>query len=382
MESLGISSLALSLFALAVGALVAVIAHNAWSGRRRRGATANDGGGGADSAQSGSGTAVASGERRRAEPSFGAPEETAGVTPEAEPPLPAAADGQAAPRLDPLTDCIIEFELDAPVAAERLLPTLQGLRRAGAKPVVVEGCLACDDARANGANPQSLAVDGADADPQAQDPVAQPDWIPVTAGRRLSRVRIGVLLANRHGPLNAMEYSEFVAGVQALADQLAVLGDTPDMGAVLQRARSLDERLAALDALVGINVQASQPLGPAELAGLARECGCVERGNNRFARLAPGGEVLFSLSLSDLPERLSLLLDVPRAPAGASPWESLLECARHCATRLDGRLVDDQGRELAEGALARIGEQVSARQQALTDAGIEPGSVLALRVFN
>jgi hypothetical protein len=179
-----------------------------------------------------------------------------------------------------------------------------------------------------------------------------------------------------------MEYSEFVAGVQALADQLGLLGDTPDMNAVLQRARALDERYAALDAQVGINVQVDAPLGLADLAGVAQACGCVERGNNRYARLTSGGDVLFSLSLSDLPDRLSLLLDVPRAPAVEDPWGCMVECASRCAEALGGRLVDDQGRQLPDAALARIGGQLAERQRSLTDAGVEPGSPLALRVFN
>jgi hypothetical protein len=390
MESLGLSSLALSLFGLAVAILVAVVAHNAWSGRRRRG------GEGADASRVSptgpGGMATPAGDPQRAEPRFDQTSVDESVSSEAAAMPAGGSDAPPSVRLDPLTDCIIEFELDAPVAAERLLPMLQGLRRAGDKPVIVEACPARPEGP--GATPMSAgmpadpSVELRDTDTEAASaadgtgPVAPTDWMPLAAGRRVSRVRIGVLLANRHGALNAMAYSEFVAGVQLVAEQLAVLGDTPDMNAVLQRARALDERLGALDALVGINVQTPQPLSLAELAGVARECGCVERGNNRFARLAPGGEVLYSLSLSDIPERLSLLLDVPRAPAAADPWASLLACARHCAMRLDGALVDDQGRELGEGALARIGEQVAARQSALAQAGFEPGSPLALRAFN
>jgi len=396
MESLGLSSLALSLFGLAVAVLVAVVAHNAWSGRRRRLADTADASRVSATGPAGMGTPGS--DPPRAEPRFDqTAADQAGSSESAATPV-GGPEMQPGVRLDPLTDCIIEFELDAPVAAERLLPMLQGMRRAGDKPVIVEACsarpdgagataMSSGDPAAMPSDPSAGAHD-ADTDPQAgaaaegPGPVAPPDWLPLAAGRRVSRVRIGVLLANRHGPLNAMAYSEFVAGVQLLAEQLAVLGDTPDMNAVLQRARALDERLGALDALVGINVQTPQPLTPAELAGVARECGCVERGNNRFARLAPGGEVLYSLSLSDVPERLSLLLDVPRAPAGSDPWASLLACARHCAMRLDGALVDDQGRELGEGALARIGEQVAVRQGALAQAGFEPGSPLALRAFN
>lgn len=381
-EQLGLSSLALSLFALALIGLAAVIVHNVWSTRRRR-----------------------AGLRER--PQTSAPD-TAGTAPvmHAEPPGAGATDDTAADvlartiaaaeavpaaaRLDPRTDCIVEFVLDAPVPGERILAIAQNLRRAGGKPVGIEGLPVAERlGAAPSADPPMTATSGADAnaDPQA-DADAQAEqpppaaWVPLAAGQRLGRVRIGVLLANRHGPLNAMEYSEFVGGVQALADQLGLLGDTPDMNAVLQRARALDERYAALDAQVGINVQVDAPLGLADLAGVAQACGCVERGNNRYARLTGGGEVLFSLSLSDLPDRLSLLLDVPRAPAAEEPWARMVECAMRCAEALGGRVVDDQGRPLPEAALARIGGQLADRQRSLADAGVEPGSPLALRVFN
>ncbi|HPU52616.1 MAG TPA: cell division protein ZipA C-terminal FtsZ-binding domain-containing protein, partial [Burkholderiaceae bacterium] len=262
------------------------------------------------------------------------------------------------PRLHPLTDCIIEFQMAEAVPSDRLLATSHAFRRVGSKPVVIEGSTT------------------------ATDEPGQSSWAPLAARQRLFRVRVGVLLANRHGPLNAMEYSEFVTGVQALAEQLAVLGDTPDMNAILQRARSLDESCAALDAQIGLNVDAPDALSLVDLARLAHETGCVERGNNRHARLTEHGEVVFSLSLSDVPTRLSLLLDVPRAPLGAQPWPEMVACARHCAQRLGGRLVDDQGRALTDVSLERIEQQLTERQQALSSAGLVPGSTLALRVFN
>lgn len=381
-EQLGLSSLALSLLALALIGLAAVVVHNVWSSRRRRAglrerasampadAAAERAGATAPAAHAGSPVASA------------ADNAPADVPTQAV----AAADGvPVAARLDPRTDCIVEFVLDSPVPGERILAIAHGLRRAGGKPVGIEALLAADRAGAAQAADQPAAAGSADAADTTTDNAeaeARPAWVPLAAGQRLERVRIGVLLANRHGPLNAMEYSEFVGGVQALADQLGLLGDTPDMNAVLQRARALDERYASLDAQVGINVQVGAPLGLADLAGVAQACGCVERGNNRYARLAAGGEVLFSLSLSDLPDRLSLLLDVPRAPVAEEPWARMVECATRCAEALGGRLVDDQGRPLPEAALERIGGQLADRQRSLADAGVEPGSPLALRVFN
>ena len=179
-----------------------------------------------------------------------------------------------------------------------------------------------------------------------------------------------------------MEFSEFVAGVHALAEQLSVLADTPDMSAVLARARELDESCEQLDAQVGLGVEAPEALGVADLARLAQACGCVERGNNRYARLGESGEVLFSLALADAPNRLTLLLDVPRAPAAQQPWRAMLECAQRCAQALGGVLTDDGGRPVAPEHLARIDQQIDQRYGSLEAAGFPAGSALALRLFN
>ncbi|MBU6271022.1 MAG: hypothetical protein KGQ67_06945 [Betaproteobacteria bacterium] len=350
------SSLAVSALVLVVLGVAAVLGYNAWQSRRR-GARLRE-------VATPAPSAAASGAGGRTEPSLGMADDPAQAAP-GEPPRIEDAVGAAPVAslitgvcLSPLTDCLVEFDLPEPVSAERLLSGPAALRRVGGKPVALEGCAASAD--------------------------EQPDavWEPLAPGQRLSRLRVGVLLANRNGALNAMEFSEFVAAVQALADRLGLLADIPDMTAVLQRARALDETCAALDAMVGVNVLAPQALGLADLARLAQEAGCVERGNNRHVCLGPAGEVLFSVSLGDAPDRISLLIDVPRAPLAAEPWARLLDCARHCALRLDGRLVDDQGRALTQAVLLRIGEQLAARQQALVDAGLSPGSPLALRVFN
>ncbi len=362
------TSLEISLILLAVVAIVATIGYNVWVGRKRSaraprvagGARGEPGLGEAGSAERG---------RGRDEPSLGMHDE--GVAPGgagspdwqgAEAGL--AGVGRAHAALNPIADCIVELALSAALSGDRLIQLTRGMRRAGSKPVLVEA-LPAD-------TPGETPDDG-------QGPAA---WQPPMPGRQYVALRAGVLLANRHGPLNAMEFSEFVTAVQGLADQLSVLADTPDMASVLARARDLDEVCANLDAQLGIAVEAPEALGVADLASLAAECDCVERGNNRYARLGPTGEVLFSLALADAPNRLQLLLDVPRAPASLDPWRAMVACGRQCAQRLGGPLVDDAGRPLPDTHIARIDEQIAQRYASLEDAGFPAGSGLALRVFN
>jgi len=273
-----------------------------------------------------------------------------------------------------LADCIVELELLSVQPGERLLTLTRSLRRVGSKPLCVEGLPAAQ------ASPNAEpAPHSASAGPGAKDGA---HWQALVGSEHYRAVRLGVLLANRSGALNAMEFSEFVGAVQALADQLSVLADTPDMGAVLSRARELDEVCANLDAQIGVAIDCPEPLGVSDLARLATVCRCVERGNNRHARLGPSGEVVFSLALADAPNRLQLLLDVPRAPRALDPWQQMIECARICAQQLGGNLVDDAGRPLPDAQLSRIGEQLQMRYVSLEDAGFPAGSALALRLFN
>jgi len=263
--------------------------------------------------------------------------------------------GAARARLSEIVDCIVELSLPAPCSDERLAEIAQHFRRAGSKPVIVEG----------------RSVDGVPA-----------DWGGPGAAREYAALRAGILMANRHGPLNAMEFSEFVAGVQAIAGSLAALPDTPDMSTVLARARDLDATCAQLDAQIGLNVEAPEAIAPAQLAGLAGILSMVERGSHRYARLGPQGELVFSVALSDVPSRFTFLLDVPRSMPASDAWGQMLEAARTCAQRVGGRLVDDDGRALPDAALAQIGRQLIQRYESLEAIGLPAGSALTLRVFN
>lgn len=311
----------------------------------------------------------------------------------------AARAGPPPPCLDPVADCCVAIDLPAPVAAERLVNLARRFRRAGSKPVVVEASteplafLATHATGVAAARLDATADDdtgpgGADAATEAFDPVdegpapAAHPWEAPTPGRHYRSLRVGILMANRHGPLNAMEYSEFVAGLQALGDSLGALVDAPEMMQVLERARELDARCAALDAQIGVNVEVSEALSPADLNGIAQSADVIERGNNRYARLGDHGEVVFSVALGDTPNRLTFLLDVPRVAAERQPLREMVACAWHCAQALQGRMVDDTGRALTDAVFTRIEAQLAARYDALAAAGFRAGSPLALRLFN
>ncbi len=254
---------------------------------------------------------------------------------------------------DPLVDEIIEVNLPGATPGDRLVALLQGWRRVGSKPVLIEGRVA-----------------------------GETEWSRLGPGVGFEALRISLLLANRRGALNAMEYSEFVGALDKLGDPLGVLIDAPDMGPVLTRARALDAQLIELDAVIGVNVDFGRTLAPGDLIAMAQANDLAERGSERWAKLDAQGQVVYSLSLADAPSKVSLLLDLPRVAVAHQPWQAMLACARKLCEDFQGELLDDQGRLLGEATIQAITTQVRQRQEALVDAGIEPGSVLALRAFN
>lgn len=258
--------------------------------------------------------------------------------------------------LHPKADCIVQWQLPEAISGEKLLSITNGFRRVGSKPVMFEG--------------QNSQLDPNDA------------WEPLVAGERFDSLRMGVLMANRHGALNAMEFSDFAAFAEKLAAQFQVHIELPDMQQTLQRARALDAQCAELDAQVALNVIAAESLTVEDLASIALELGLTERGNNRYAMLGEHGEVLYSLALGDAPNRLTLLLDVPRSFGSANPWPRMVDTAKRCAARFAGRLVDDFDKALDKDAIERIGVQLTQRYQSLSDASLEAGSPVALRLFN
>jgi hypothetical protein len=332
-------TLTLSLIVMVVAGVAAVLAVNVWQQRSRQKPEVAD----RQPSSTASGT--------RAEPRL-----DPGPTPESPASLLEAELGAAPPRvstIDPLVDEVVTIELAAPISTERI--GLAGLRRIGTKPLIVESLMAGDESNT---------------------------WGVLMPGQSNTMLRIALQLANRRGPLNAMEFSEFAALLDQLSDPLGVLIDAPEMSVVLARARALDAQLLELDGLIGFNLEFDRTLSPADLVGMAQANAMSERGSERWARLDEQGQVVFSLSLGEAPSRVSLLLDYPRVAMNHEPWSAMLACARQLCEGFGARLLDDQARPLSEASIEALGKEVARRQQALRDAGIEPGSATALRVFH
>ncbi len=284
---------------------------------------------------------------------------------------PIVADGQPRPAvIDPLIDCIVPLHLERKASGDRILPLTGRLRRAGTKQVHIEGLYEPANA-----------------------------WEPVTAGHQYEDLQVAVQLANRGGPLNALEFSEFVNAVEALAESLDASAELPDMSETVANARELDGFAAACDVQLGVNVVSDgAPWSAAYVQNVATQDGLVlSRDGTRFTRYQAGPDgiqrALFTLQFGDTNflrddltvkagSQITLLLDVPQASQAVKPLKTMCEYGDSLAQRMGARLVDDNHRPLTETSFVAIFQQLQALYDKLETRGMPAGSPVALRLFS
>jgi FtsZ-interacting cell division protein ZipA len=285
-----------------------------------------------------------------------------------EPVLPAATTISSAPPavVDRRIDCIVPIRLGSPVAGERVIPLAQRLRRAGSKPVHIEG-----------------KAEGGDG------------WELLQNGVRYEELRAAAQLANRNGPLNELEFSEFVTGVQQFADALDAAPEFPDMMETVAMARELDGFAAQCDAQLSINVMSDgAPWSANYVQAVAAQDGLLlSRDGTRFVKLDPKQSPVFMLQFGDTNflrddltykggQIITLILDVPVADEDILPFRLMCDYAKSLAERIGGRVVDDQRRPLPESMLQSIDKQLMTLYAKLEQAGIPAGSPATRRLFS
>jgi hypothetical protein len=175
-------------------------------------------------------------------------------------------------------------------------------------------------------------------------------------------LRAALQLVSRGGVVGDAELLEFRSAVETLATRVGASAAAPEMRQALEAARALDKRCAEADVQVALHVVGDFAEGAVDAA-----VGGIGEPPYQVARRGDG---------------LTLILDVPRSQDIARSYEAMARMAAHLASTLGGRIVDDRGNALDERALAAIGAELEPIRRQLSEAGVEPGSVLALRLFS
>lgn len=342
-------SLQMSLLAVGGVTLLAVVLYNRWVSRRSAPRQAEMPRQGADDVPPDTGTPA------QAEPTLEDDFQSL--------PLP-----ERRPVLDKAIDAIATVELDATVSGDAALAALPGTRRVGTKPFHVEG--------------------------RSED---RGEWEPVLPGRRYAAFKAGVQLANRMGPLNEIEFSEFVLKTQAFADAIGGLPLFSDMLVEVARARELDQFASAHDAQLGFTLVArSTAWSPGYIHQHAARLGFVPGvipGRMVLPAHSPGLPPILSLTfdtqaaLADDPalsaiRECVLTLDVPQVARNEAPYARLQETAEQLAAQMDGVITDGSGQVLGPEVMRRIGMDLEHLCDALEQRGLPAGSSQARRLFS
>ena len=280
-------------------------------------------------------------------------------------PLPERRPG---PALDALIDVIAPLNLESEVSGEAVLAALPATRRVGSKPFAVE-CLCAQTG----------------------------EWEPARPHQRYRALQAGVQLANRAGPLNDIEFSEFVVKTQAFADAVGASPDFPDMRAEVSRARELDAFASGHDAQLGFTLRARRAAwSPGYVSQHASRLGFV-------AGTLPGRMVLPSehmgqppllvlsydpqAAMADDPEQsalrdITLSLEVTHVPRHEQPFVRIRQVAQALSEAMDGVLTDDAGAPLLPEAMDQIGADLESLYDALDERDLAAGSPQARRLFS
>jgi hypothetical protein len=277
------------------------------------------------------------------------------------------------PVLNQQIDCIAMLDIDEPCSGDLVIGLLPATRRIGSKTWIVEGF--------------NLATDA---------------WEPVMAGQMYRYFQAGIQLVNRHGALNDVEFSEFVAKASNLAESLGASTEFPEMLAEVARAEQLGGFTRGHDILLTLGVHAKRAAWsyPYLLQGV-RAAGFVAGAipgrwvlsNNRLDMIALTIDAQLAMAddLEALPIRqLSLVLDVPQVPrlvVGANgdvkaPFDVMCDVAIKLCASMEASIVDEQGCAVDLQALQRTATELESAYDRLDEVGLSAGSALAKRLFS
>ncbi len=222
------------------------------------------------------------------------------------------------------------------------------------------------------------------------------EWEPILDDAHFAyrRLRIGLQLADRRGPLSDADLAVFTGAMQALADELMAVADMPP-SRVLDQALELDRFCASVDLEIGVNlVSQGLAFSGTKIRALAEAAGMSLGHDGVFTRRDDDGRVQFHLqnfestlfaadSIKSLSTHgLTFVLDVPRVDHGERVFHQMVELARRFADTLQGVLVDDNRQPLGEAQIDHIRREFVIKPQAIMAAwGLPAGGPQALRLF-
>jgi ZipA, C-terminal FtsZ-binding domain len=209
------------------------------------------------------------------------------------------------------------------------------------------------------------------------------------------RLRVGLQLVDRMGPVSEADVATFTGAMHQLADELLAVADMP-ASRLLDQAAEIDRFCAAVDLEIGVNlVSRGTPFSGTKIRALAEAAGMVLGDDGVFTRRDDDGRTQFTLqnyettrfsadSIRNMTTHgLTFVLDVPRVAHGERVFQQMADLAKRFAEALQGTLVDDNRQPLNDVQLDHIRREFIGKPQAtMASSGLPAGSAQALRLFS
>lgn len=222
-------------------------------------------------------------------------------------------------------------------------------------------------------------------------------WLPLAeAGEgAYAHAWFSLQLVDRRGAVSTNDFEALRHALQALASLRNGSLEFPDVAALGEQARALDDFCAQLDLQLAINVlDAGQGAFPGtKIRGMAEAAGMQLTGSGEFQAHDENGNFLFAMANMGDPfdsqsmkhmqtHGLTFLLDVPHVRDGGHAFERMLVSARQFATALDAALVNAQRTPISDAMVDSIRKKIFEIHEQMNLAGIPAGGMRALRLFS
>lgn len=205
---------------------------------------------------------------------------------------------------------------------------------------------------------------------------------------------IGLQGISRRGLVGAEELKYFGIQVQQFANKIGGVAFVSDAVSFIEKAVIFDELCAKVDQTIAIHLVSHTSIPGVALRHALENCGFhlmldgtfayqTEENNILYSIVAlDGSEFTDSLLLGQPYKGFSMLFDITRVPAGEKNFNEFMNFAVKLSSELSLDLVDDQIQPLSTEWLKEVRSYVGVLQHEMLEVGIEPGGVLAKRLFS
>jgi hypothetical protein len=221
-------------------------------------------------------------------------------------------------------------------------------------------------------------------------------WEHIQLSQHYVQLQAGLQLANRTGPINDIEFSEYIVKTQAFADIISAQPDFPEMMTEVARARELDQFASTHDAQLSFTIRADKAVWTVGyVQSHAAKMGFVPGSlpGKMVLQSTNGGVPILTLrfdsqaAMADDTEQASvhelrMELDVTHVASQLNAYDRMRNTAIDLAAAMDGILTDDSGARLTPEALDQIGQSVKGLYAELAARDFPAGSPLAKRLFS